>query len=492
MRTRRRIGAYRIEQEIHQGKLGILYRVRDEQGTPRALKVIHAFLIQDRDRLEQALRDLVTCLRPLAHPYLVSPLDTGYDPDEDVVYIVYPWIDRATSLDGILQQEGGRLPFSRVAEYLWRAMLALRALSQTLGIHGSLKLTNMVRDARGWFYVTDPGLARAVYRTQPGVSPWDALGTSDYLAPELLEGREVGFATDLYALAAIAYHLLEGRPLFTYDDPARRREAHRTQPPPPLQRSDVPPSFQRWLLQSLSKDPRARFQDPDAALEALAAIMLERGWALDFWRAEAQALLEFPALDLAAEHVDRILQRQPNHPEALMLKGEIEKARLQQEIAQRLEQARRFLEEGHPGAAREPIQWILERAPQHSEALTLLDQLEKILSSPPVLVLRTARGRVFRLEREGILGRSSREGFCPEVDLGPEDTGRYVSRRHARLWWEKGAWWIQIFPETVNTTWMDGVPMDRGRPYPLHEGVRLRIGDMELQVAFEYPKRGDP
>jgi tetratricopeptide (TPR) repeat protein len=489
MRLRRRIGPYRIEREVRQGKLGILYRARDEGGNLRALKVLHAFLIQDWAGVERALEDLTGRLKDLSHPYLVTPLSVGHDPDEDALYVVYPWIERAAPFDAILQQEGGRLSFSRVAECLWRVLLALRAIHRVQTLHGGLKLSNLVRGEGGRFYVTDPGLARAVYRTQPGVSPWDALGTSDYLAPELIEGREAGFATDLYALAAIGYHLLEGRPLFIYDDPSRRREAHRSQAPPPLQRSDVPPAFQRWLLRALDKDPRVRFPDPDAALEALAAVLQERGWGMDFWRAEAQALYELRALDLAAEHVDRILRLQPGHPEAMLLKEEIEKTRLQEEIARQVTEARRRIEGGQLEAAREILREVLARAPQHPEAEALLAHVEALLARPPILVLRTSTGRIFRLEREGILGRSGREGNPPEVDLSAEDPGRYVSRRHARLWLEDGAWWIRVFPETVNTTWMDGAPLERDRSYRLPEGARLRIGNVELQVAFEHPGR---
>jgi tetratricopeptide (TPR) repeat protein len=493
MRLRRRIGPYRIEREVHQGKLGILYRARDAGGNLCALKVLHAFLIQDRAGVERALEDLTGRLKDLSHPYLVAPLSVGHDPDEDALYVVYPWIERATPFDMILQQEGGRLSFGQVAECLWRVLLVLRAIHRVQTPHGGLKLSNLVRGEGGRFYVTDPGLARAVYRTQPGVSPWDALGTSDYLAPELIEGQEAGFATDLYALAAIGYHLLEGRPLFIYDDPARRREAHRSQAPPPLQRSDVPPAFQRWLLRALDKDPRARFPDPDAALEALAAVLQEREWGmdfwLDFWRAEAQALYELRALDLAAEYVDRILRLRPSHPEAMLLKEEIEKTRLQEEIARQVTEARQRIEGGQLEAAREILREVLARAPQHPEAEALLAHVEALLARPPILVLRTSTGRIFRLEREGILGRSGREGNPPEVDLSAEDPGRYVSRRHARLWLEDGAWWIRVFPETVNTTWMDGAPLERDRSYRLPEGARLRIGNVELQVAFEHPGR---
>lgn len=107
MRARRRVGPYRIESEVQQGKLGTLYRARDTQGNLRALKVFHSFLIQDRPGLEEALQHLVERLQRISHPYVVVPVETGYDPNEDVVYVVSPWIERATPMGAILQQEGG-------------------------------------------------------------------------------------------------------------------------------------------------------------------------------------------------------------------------------------------------------------------------------------------------------------------------------------------------------------------------------------------------
>jgi len=149
MRLRRRIGPYRIEREVHQGKLGILYRARDEGGNLRALKVLHAFLIQDRTGVERALDDLTGRLKELSHPYLVTPLSVGHDPDEDALYVVYPWIERAAPFDAILQQEGGRLSFSQVAECLWRVLLALRAIHRVQILHGGLELSNPVRGGGG-------------------------------------------------------------------------------------------------------------------------------------------------------------------------------------------------------------------------------------------------------------------------------------------------------------------------------------------------------
>lgn len=487
MSARRRIGPYRVIREIHRGAIGVLYRVQDEQGRPWALKVLHSFLIQDRVRLERELRRIVERLQDVASPYLISPALAEYDGEEETLYVLYPWVERATSLDVVIRQEGGRLPLDRVIGYVWRTLLVLRAIAPCLGMHGGLKPSNMILDGQGHFYVTDPGLAAAIYRTQPGVAPWEAIGSSDFIAPEVLEGQEGGFPADLYALAAIAYQFVEGRPPFPYDDPSRQRRAHIQEPPPSPTRSDVPDSFRRWLLQSLVKDPRERFRNPDAALEGLASVLEERGWAIDFWLMMARELTALGDLDLAIEHIDRILRARPEHPEARILKSEIEAQLLRSQVAQAVREAAALLQQGRVEAARERVQWVLERDPHNEEARRLEGQIRTLPSGPPILVLRSRNGRIFSLDREGVLGRRGRETPPPDVDLADEDVGRYVSRRHARLWFADGRWWIEVYPETLNHTWMNDQLLERGHPYPLPDGARLRIGDVELQVQWKSP-----
>ncbi|MFN3929807.1 MAG: serine/threonine protein kinase, partial [Thermoflexus sp.] len=427
-------GSYRVIREVHRGKIGVLYRVQDEHGHPWALKVLHSFLIQNRISLEHELGGIVERLRGVASPYLISPALAEYDGEEETFYVLYPWVERAIPLDAVLSQEGGRLPLDRVIGYVWRTLLVLRAIAPRLGMHGGLKLTNMILDGQGRFYLTDPGLAAAIYRTQPGVAPWDAIGSSDFIAPEIIEGREGGFPADLYALAAIAYRLLEGRPPFSYDDPARQRRAHIQESPPPLTRAGVPDSLQRWLVHGLAKDPRERFSSPDTALEELANILWERGWAIDFWLMMARELMALGDLNLALEHIDRVLRTRPEHPEACILKSEIEAQLLPSQVAQALQEAADFLQRGRTEAARERIQWVLERDPHNAEARRLEAQLRTLPSRPPILVLRSRNGRIFSLDREGVLGRRGQKTPPPDVDVTDEDVGRYVSRRHARLW----------------------------------------------------------
>ena len=97
------------------------------------------------------------------------------------------------------------------------------------------------------------------------------LGTPEYMAPEQVRGLPCDARTDLYALGALAYHMLVGRPPFAGETPIAIGFAHVTEPPrPPRElRPDLPPS-RRAILKALEKDPAARFADAAEFKQALA------------------------------------------------------------------------------------------------------------------------------------------------------------------------------------------------------------------------------
>src|SRR5262249_8599443 len=142
--------------------------------------------------------------------------------------------------------------------------------------------------------VADFGLAKrldsASIQTQSGV----AIGTPSYMAPEQAAGRmkDVGVAADVYALGAILYECLTGRPPFKGDSVvATLQQVRNDEPVPPARLNPtVPRDLETVCLKCLEKDPRKRY--PSAAaladdlgrfvanrtVEARSASTWERGW----------------------------------------------------------------------------------------------------------------------------------------------------------------------------------------------------------------------
>jgi len=196
---------------------------------------------------------------------------------------------------------GHPLPPQQAAQLVETLARGMHAAHQANVIHRDLKPANVLLAADGTPKITDFGLAKKLDeagQTQTG----EIMGTPSYMAPEQAQGkRDVGPAADIYALGAILYELLTGRPPFraaTHMDTLLQVVSDDPAPPRQLN-PGVPRDLEAVCLNCLEKDPRRRYLDAAALAADLAS----------FQAGEPVAVLQSGLFDRFAGALDRVQLR---------------------------------------------------------------------------------------------------------------------------------------------------------------------------------------
>jgi len=164
---------------------------------------------------------------------------------------------------GLLVQREGPLALSRVRAIGTQLLAGLEAIHATGVVHADLKSDNLLLDVAGGDELTiiDFGLARpplARLRDDDRI----VSGTPEYMAPELIRGRPITIAADLYAVGVILYELVTGTTPFAGGSAAEifSRQLDDDVVPPSLRcpDRDIPPALDALILHALAKHPAHR------------------------------------------------------------------------------------------------------------------------------------------------------------------------------------------------------------------------------------------
>jgi uncharacterized protein (TIGR03067 family) len=258
----RRVGPYLIEQRLGSGGMGSVYRALREDAYRQqvALKVIRPGL--DTEEVLRRFRTERQVLADLPHPHIARLLDGGTT-DDGRPYLVMEYID-GEPLDRYCEQH--QLGTRERVELLRAVCGAVQHAHERGVVHRDLKPGNVLVTADGTPKVTDFGLAKRLAGGAEDASPTQSgaiLGTPSYMAPEQAGGKraEVGAAADVYALGAILYELLTGRPPFQAETPLDTLlKVISDEPAPPSRlRANVPRDIETICLKCLSKEPARRY-----------------------------------------------------------------------------------------------------------------------------------------------------------------------------------------------------------------------------------------
>jgi serine/threonine-protein kinase len=239
-----------------------------------ALKLIRSESAGDSRALARFEREVRAAAR-LSHPNIVDIYDYGLTSD-GTFYYVMEYLRGLSFADLVARH--GPVPAGRVI-YLLRQACAGLADAHAAGlIHRDLKPANLFAAHVGTRYdvtkLLDFGLVKEVARESVDLSGTGlVIGTPLYAAPEqAMASAALDHRADLYALGAVAYYLLTGRPPFEGDSVLAVLMAHARDPvvPPSRHRPDVPADLEQVVLRCLAKDPADRYPDAEALGQALA------------------------------------------------------------------------------------------------------------------------------------------------------------------------------------------------------------------------------
>ncbi len=248
-------GRYRLGPEIGSGGMGAVHRAWDERFEREvAIKIVRSGGVE-----KERLRREAQYLAHLDHPNLVAVLDAGEDVlrRTDSVWFAMELV-HGPDLRTVLRQDGP-MRGADVRHVLTGLLAALDALHTAGVVHRDMKPANVLLTAeptaaRWDVKLVDLGIAQHV-RTDHLTSTGQIVGTAAYLSPEQVRGREIGPATDVYALGLLAIEALSGSIAFP-GGPAESATARLVRGPD-LPR-DLAPAWRRVLTAMTAVDPADR------------------------------------------------------------------------------------------------------------------------------------------------------------------------------------------------------------------------------------------
>jgi serine/threonine-protein kinase len=251
------LSGFTIEKKLGEGGMGIVFRARQvDLDRVVALKLIRAGPLASEHLLARFHTEERAVAR-LDHPGVVRIHSTGHA--AGWVYFCMEYV-ASGSLSARLRE--GPMDMQQAAVLVRQLALAVHHAHEAGVLHRDLKPSNVLLTANGAPKVTDFGLAKLLDSDEGLTHTGAVLGTPSYMAPEQAEAStDIGPAADLYALGAILYECLTGKPPFKSPTRTQTVELVKTQRPvPPRQlRAEVPEKLEAICLKCLEKDPHSRY-----------------------------------------------------------------------------------------------------------------------------------------------------------------------------------------------------------------------------------------
>ena len=264
------LGRYRIDRELGQGAMGIVYQGSDPSiGRIVAIKTMDleaSVGVTDAQALKERFFREAESAGRLTHPDIVAIYDVGEQ--GALAYIAMEFL-KGSDLAGNTAPDK-LLPLDQVLGIVARVAEALHFAHSEGVIHRDIKPANIVYEAQtDSVKVTDFGIASLVSSTQADSGL--ILGTPSYMSPEQTAGKSLDGRSDLYSLGVTLYQLATGKLPFQAESLAQLLFKIANEPPVNVRTldADLPACVAAIIDKVLAKNPEERFADGEQMARAI-------------------------------------------------------------------------------------------------------------------------------------------------------------------------------------------------------------------------------
>jgi serine/threonine protein kinase len=460
------LGQFRIVERIGAGGMATVFKAyQPTLDRYVAIKVLPARYARDPVFVKRFVQE-ARAVAKLIHPNILQIHDFGEQ--DNITYIVMEFVDGGTLKERLKRP----LSVPEAIDYMIQACEGLNCAHNHGIVHRDVKPANMLLRKDGYLLLSDFGIAKILEGTTNLTRAGVGIGTPQYMSPEQGTGMPVDRRSDIYSLGIVLFHCLSGRVPFTAENPLSITVKHLNDPLPVemLRAAGIPTPIEQVVVKMTAKQPQDRYQTMDALIDALMSALTAAQLSLpqQRWRPGMSSAL--PQLDIPGPNVSKPLPATPS------LAGQVQKpgtpSSLQPLRGEELQPPAAFISCFRCGAANPSIRLFCTTCGYElADKGASMDRFVGVNGHPVLARLTIQNGQAGRrsyLFHQDVttIGRTSGNDLII--------SGRTVSRRHARLWFDSGRWILEDL-QSANGTLINNVRIFQ--PAVLNDGDVIHFGD---------------
>ncbi|HEV2581982.1 MAG TPA: FHA domain-containing serine/threonine-protein kinase, partial [Ktedonobacteraceae bacterium] len=303
----RSLGQYRIVDRIGAGGMATVFKAyQPTLDRYVAVKVLPAYHARDPVFVKRFVQE-ARAVAKLQHAHIVPIHD--YGEQENITYIVMEYVEGGTLKDRLKLRQ---LTVLEAVDFIIQGAEGLGCAHSFGIVHRDVKPANMLLRKDSYLLLSDFGIAKILEGTTNLTRAGTGIGTPQYMSPEQGTGQPVDRRSDIYSLGIVLFHALTGRVPFTADSPITITVKHMNEPLPlePLHSRGVPLPIEQVVVKMTAKSPADRYQTTDDLIMALTSALTASQLLLPRWRPGMQPSSPMQALPPTPTPVD-VPQNQP-------------------------------------------------------------------------------------------------------------------------------------------------------------------------------------